>query len=175
MSEKLGRGAYGKVIKKNNTAIKQFAYLPHVIQEHSALMYLKDCNYIVHETAVNLPKNELTMELYDMSLRHYLSSECCCVACINTILHNILMGMIELHDRQLSHSDLKPGNILIRKEPLKAVLGDCGFVSVSKYSKQQRTAHSYRDLIQIRVVHVLINIIHKWIKNKKYLPLFSYL
>ena len=149
MSEKLGRGAYGKVIKRNNTAIKQFAYLPHVIQEYSALTYLKDCQYIVHAEHVDYKKNELTMELYDMSLRKYLSTECCCFSCINTIIRDILMGMIELHDRNLSHSDIKPGNILIRKEPLKAVLGDCGFVSISKYSKQQRTAQSYRDLIVV--------------------------
>ncbi len=147
MTEKLGRGAYGKVVKRDNMAIKQFLHLPHVIQEHCALTYLKDCQYIVHASDVNYEKNEIAMELYDMSLRKYLSTECCCVSCINTIIHDILMGLIELHDRNLSHSDLKPGNILIQKEPLKAVLGDCGFVSISKYSKQQRTAQSYRDLI----------------------------
>ena len=149
MSEKLGRGAYGKVVNRNGLAIKQFAYLPHVIQEHCALKYLDNCHYIVHSKDSNFEKNELSMELYDMSLRKYLSSECCCVSCINTIIHDILMGLIELHDRNLSHSDIKPGNILIQKKPLKAVLGDCGFVSISKYSKQQRTAQSYRDLIVV--------------------------
>ena len=149
MSDKLGRGAYGKVIKRNNMAVKQFEFIGHVIQEYSALMYLKDCQYVVNTIEVDYEKNELSMELYDMSLRKYLSVGCCCVKCINHILHDILMGMIELHDRGLAHSDLKPGNILMKRKPLKAVLGDCGFVSISKYSKQQRTAGNYRDLIVV--------------------------
>lgn len=142
----LGKGAYGQVTKQHDCAVKKFTKLPHLIQEEAALTYLKDCHYIVHSRSVDYLKNELTMELYDTSLRKWLSKECCCKECLNQILHDVLCGLVELQDRGLSHSDLKPGNILIKK-PLKAVLGDCGFVSISRYSKQQRTAQSYRDII----------------------------
>lgn len=149
MQDKLGKGSYGKVIKRDGMAVKQFANLAHVIQEESALNYLKNCQHVVHASNVNYRNCEISMVLYDMSLRQWLSNECCCEACINTILNHVLKGLVELHDRGLSHSDIKPGNILIRKKPLKAVLGDCGFVSIAKYSKQQRTAQSYRDLIVV--------------------------
>src|SRR5258708_13806691 len=142
----LGKGSYGYVTKHKNVAKKEFFKLTHIIQEYTALNYLKDCNYIVHPSSVNYDKQVLYMELYDKSLRTWMNEECCCSECINIIIHDVLCGLIELQDRNLSHSDVKPGNILIQKEPLKAVLGDCGFVSIAKYSKQQRTAPSYRDI-----------------------------
>jgi len=61
------------------------------------------------------------------------------------ILYGIIKGLVEIHDRKLAHGDLKPGNILVRKSPLKAVLGDCGFVSIAKYAKVDCTATMYRD------------------------------
>lgn len=145
---KLGQGAYGSVTKHKNLAVKKFARLSHIIQEQSALFYLNDCDYVVHTKDVDYNKLELSMELYDMSLRKWIgSNECQCEDCKNNILHDILQGLVELQDRGLSHSDLKPGNVLINKEPFKAVLGDCGFVSIAKYSKQARTAQSHRDLV----------------------------
>jgi len=150
---KLGEGAYGSVVKQQNLAVKKFQKLSHIIQEHTALIYLNDCKYIVHGKGVNYDKLELSMDLYDMSLRKWISNNGCpCPECSKTnhydkILHDILCGLVELQDRGLSHSDLKPGNILIIQDPFKVVLGDCGFVSIAKYSKQQRTAQSHRDLI----------------------------
>ncbi len=144
---KLGEGAYGSVVKKGNYAVKKFSKVSHIIQEQAALFYLKDCKYIVQSREVNYHKLELTMDLYDVSLRKWLSTNKS--SNYDKIIHDILCGLIELQDRGLSHSDLKPGNILIRKNPLKAVLGDCGFVSIAKYSKQQRTAQSHRDLVVV--------------------------
>jgi serine/threonine protein kinase len=145
---KLGEGAYGSVTKQKNLAVKKFSKLSHIIQEQIALVYLNNCDYLVHSKNVNYNTLELSMDLYDMSLRKWITNDvCCCDECFNKILHDILCGLVELQDRGLSHSDIKPGNILIQKDPLKAVLGDCGFVSIAKYSKQQRTALSHRDLV----------------------------
>lgn len=145
---KLGEGAYGSVMKQKNMAVKKFQKLSHIVQEHTALFYLNDCQYIVHGKGVNYDKLELNMDLYDMSLRKWISNEVCpCTTCNNKIIHDIVCGLVELQDRGLSHSDLKPGNILIIEEPFKVVLGDCGFTSIAKYSKQQRTAQSHRDII----------------------------
>ncbi len=145
----LGKGAYGSVNKINQLAVKKFNKTSHLIQEYTALQYCKDFNYTVHSVDANYHQLELKMELYDCSLRQWIQNECNCTDCLTTILIDILKGLIELQTFNLSHSDIKPGNILIKKNPLKAVLGDCGFVSIAKYSKQQRTAQSYRDLVVV--------------------------
>lgn len=147
----LGQGAYGEVSVRDGKAVKKFSKLSHLIQEYLALRYLNDCNYVVHSKGVDFVNLELHMELYDGSLRKWLEDkrhkQCTSHEEIMKILHDILLGLIELHDRELAHGDLKPGNILIRSHPLKAVLGDCGFVSVAKYAKVDRTAAIYRDPI----------------------------
>lgn len=141
----LGKGTYGVVEKHGNVARKTFNHLSHIIQEYCALAYLEDCNYIVHAKHVNFEKLQLDMDLYDMSLREWIVSGCKCTKCVDKIIHDILCGLVEVQDLCLAHADIKPGNILICKKPLKAVLGDCGFVSICEYAKQQRTAPAYRD------------------------------
>lgn len=149
----LGEGSYGKVYVKDNKAVKKFAKLAHVIQEYIALKYLEDCSYIVHTKGVDFTNLELHMDLYDTSLRKWLWFEDKTTrdgkkhSEIMKVTHDILCGLVELHDRELAHGDIKPGNILIQKSPLKAVLGDCGFVSIAKYAKVDRTADVYRDPI----------------------------
>jgi serine/threonine protein kinase len=155
----LGSGAYGSVFVRDDKAVKTFSKLSHLIQEYLALRYLDDCEYVVHAKGVDFAHMELEMELYDCSLRKWLELQHekrdqdksysleMMRANIMIILRDVLIGLVELHDRELAHGDLKPGNILIRKEPLKAVLGDCGFVSVAKYAKVDRTAAIYRDPI----------------------------
>lgn len=147
----LGKGSYGEVTIRDGKAIKRFSKLSHLIQEYMALRYLDDCNYVVHSKGVDFANLELHMELYDGSLRKWLEDKRDTQGTtheeIMKILHDILLGLIELHDRELAHGDLKPGNILVQNYPLKAVLGDCGFVSVAKYAKVDRTAAIYRDPI----------------------------
>lgn len=144
MENSLGRGSYGQVVARHGKAVKQFSKLSHLIQEYMALKYLSDCTYVVHERGADFAALELHMELYDCSLRTWLFEE------KNhgnrmKLLHDILQGLVELHDRNLAHGDLKPGNVLVRRKPLGAVLGDCGFVSIAKYAKVDRTAPTYRD------------------------------
>jgi serine/threonine protein kinase len=149
----IGEGSYGKVYVKDNKAVKKFAKLSHVIQEYVALKYLEGCSYIVHTKGVDFANLELHMELYDTSLRKWLWFEDKTTrdgrkhSEIMKVTHDVLCGLVELHDRELAHGDIKPGNILIQRNPLKAVLGDCGFVSIAKYAKVERTADVYRDPI----------------------------
>lgn len=146
----IGRGSYGEVSIKNGNAVKKFTKLSHLIQEYIALRYLDDCKYIVHSKGADFARMELHMKLYDSSLREWLDNQRAkdngiSQSDIMKILHDILMGLVELHDRELAHGDLKPSNILVANNPLKAVLGDCGFVSIAKYAKVERTALIYRD------------------------------
>jgi serine/threonine protein kinase len=143
----IGKGSYGEVTIRDGKAVKKFTKLSHLIQEHTALNYLKDCQYIVKSAGVNFGKLELYMDLYDCSLRNWLEdNEMADRHELMKITHDIIYGLVELHDRCLAHADLKPGNILVRKHPLGAVLGDCGFVSIAKYAKVDRTAAIYRDI-----------------------------
>lgn len=149
---KLGQGSYGEVTSYNGKAIKKFSKLSHLIQEYVALKYLDDCQYVVHSKDVNFDNLELSMELYDSSLRNWLENNQGKILKQETmnILHDILLGLIEFHDRGLAHGDIKPSNILVKKRvdgTLKVVLGDCGFVSIAEYAKVDRTASMYRDPI----------------------------
>ena len=149
MATLLGEGSYGLVIIRDGMAVKKFRKLSHLIQEYMALKYLDDCGNVVHTKGVDFANLELHMELYDCSLRKWLEEtrqhSDVDQSDVMKILHDILVGLVELHDRELAHGDLKPGNVLIQKEPLRAVLGDCGFVSIAKYAKVERTAPIYRD------------------------------
>lgn len=146
----LGQGAYGAVCARDGKAVKKFSKLSHIIQEYIALQYLNDCQYVVKTKGVNFSNLELEMELFDCSLRKWLedkSADKPDMEKIHILSRDVLLGLIELHDRSLVHGDLKPGNILVRLNPLGAVLGDCGFVSIYKYAKVDRTAPIYRETV----------------------------
>ena len=102
----LGKGSYGEVTVKNGVAVKKFIKLSHLIQEYMALYYLRDCKHIVRVVDVNFEDLELSMELYDYSLRKYLEDND--KPEVMKILHGILLGLVELHDRGLVHGDIKP-------------------------------------------------------------------
>lgn len=148
----LGRGSYGKVFLSQGMAVKKFDKLPHLIQEYSAMYYFEPCLYTVHHKKVDFQRKELSMELYDTTFKKWLNDNTdssrkgtLSYSQLMDILRDILCGLVELHDRGHTHGDLKPNNILICYEPFHAVLGDMGFVCVSKYSKVRRTAAGYRD------------------------------
>lgn len=149
MNKYLGEGAYGKVRKENDLAIKTFKYLLPLVQEYAALRYLRDCEYIVKVEKVEFKQLELYMELYDANLRRFISKNQGLNGYeqkINILLNHTIKGLIELHDRGLVHGDIKPSNILINYNPLKAVLGDCGFVSNAQFAKVTLTAARYREM-----------------------------
>jgi serine/threonine protein kinase len=148
----LGQGSYGKVIirpDRSNQAVKQYSRVSHLVQEYCALYYLRDCPHIVKPVGFSLANMELYMELYDMSLRQWMNHHSGKLFETEgqSIIKDVVYGLIELHERGLAHGDLKPGNILVKRENGKyeAVLGDCGFVSVAKYAKVEKTAPIYRD------------------------------
>jgi serine/threonine protein kinase len=175
----LGKGAYGEVFLKNGNAVKQFDGLRHLIQEYTALKYLSDCKYIVNVKNVDYNNLQIEMELYDCNLKTWLfKNKNADVKLKDKIIHDILSGLIELHDRGLCHGDLKPGNILIQNEPLKAVLGDCGFVSISKYTKTNLTTKNYRDPIYERTsAHDMFSFgicLYEFVTNKRLLNKNSY-
>jgi len=144
-SKFLGKGAYGEVIKVNDTAVKKFEKFGHFIQEYTALKYLENCPQIVKCIGTNFEKKEIVMELYDCNLHHWLQKIHPLEERLQ-VAKEILYGLIYLHDLSLIHGDIKPGNILIKKSPITAVIGDCGFVTFQKYVKTEYTTLAYREI-----------------------------
>ncbi len=140
----VGSGAYGTVFKRDGYAVKKFKNLNHLIQEYTAGVYLLGSNNIVQVVDTNFAKLELTMDLFDISLKT-LAKKGIPIKLRSYFIQQILIGIMELHNRDLCHADLKPGNILVNTRTKKLALGDLGFVSNYKYAKVERTAPLYRD------------------------------
>jgi len=157
----LGKGTYGSVRVKGELAVKKFHDMRHLIQEYLAGSYLDNARNIVRIHEADLLKLTLSMELYEMNLRHWMENNYDREK-INDryfILHEILVGLCEIHGRGLVHGDIKPGNILIKDKPLKVALGDLGFVSLARYAKVRYTAKVYRDsVIRQNSVHDMFSL-----------------
>lgn len=147
----LGSGAYGTVFSKGNSAYKSFKKLNALIQEFVAGAFLSNCKNIVKVSKAHYNKLQLKMDLYQMNLRKWMES-------VHTqeqkkkAFFDILIALAEIHRREIVHGDVKPGNILVNEDKKgmpQCFLGDLGFVSLSKFSKVQRTTEAYRDKLML--------------------------
>lgn len=143
----LGKGTYGSVRVSKGLAVKKFHDIRHMIQEYVVGSYLDNARNIVRIHEVDFEKLKMGMELYQMNLRHWMEDNYDKSKTNDRyfILHEILVGLYEIHSRGLTHGDIKPGNILINDKPLKVAIGDLGFVSLNRYAKVRYTAKVYRD------------------------------
>jgi len=145
MSKFIGKGSYGQVSSKNGFAVKKFNNIKHLIQEYAALRYCQYSSSFVKVYDVNYDTLEFRMKLYDCNLREWIDEGKHTMEEKLNLLRDILRALVDLHDRNLAHGDVTPKNIMIQKHPLRAILGDFGFVSIAKYTKVEKTAPSYRE------------------------------
>lgn len=138
----LGAGTYGSVVKEGKYAIKTFKKQSHLVREYCALSILKS-DHIVKCHGYNLGKLSTKMDLYDGNLKNYLYEHKVSKEQKYDIILSIMLGLLHLHDRTISHADLKLDNILVKGK--KVVLGDCGLSSNYKYCNIEDTARAYRD------------------------------
>jgi len=143
----LGKGTYGSVKVSKGLAVKKFHDIRHMIQEYIVGSYLDNARNIVRIHEVDFEKLKMGMELYQMNLRHWMEDNYDKSKTNDRyfILHEILVGLCEIHGRGLTHGDIKPGNILVNDRPLKVAIGDLGFVSLNRYAKVKYTAKVYRE------------------------------
>lgn len=147
MGKHLGSGTFGDVYKDRDKAVKNFHELHHCIQEYCAASYLNDCEHVVKCTDVDFRNNKISYELHKTNMRQWLDNPKRTKREKILLLRDVIYGLIEIHTRNLVHSDVKPNNILVSftSDGYKATLCDLGFVANPPYSKVRRTAATYRD------------------------------
>lgn len=156
--EFLGKGTYGQVMKEGTVAVKYFSMLPELVQEYAIMLYLKDCPYVIDSMGASAVRKSINMPLYDCSLQQWIRQNDLKQqhAKVDIIVHTLIRGLTDMHQRCVVHGDLKPSNILVRegdtmpslgknRRSFSIVIADCGFSSVYKYAKITRTAPAYRD------------------------------
>lgn len=149
--EKLGKGTYGTVYKKDNEAIKIFKHSKSCIQEVAACVVLSKCENVIKYNSYSIKEKKILYPLYDTDLEKW-SKEKHLEKDIMLILKQVVIGLINIHHHHFVHCDLKPQNIFIRKEDenIEAVIGDLGLISVSRYAKTQCCTEFYSEKNQTK-------------------------
>ncbi len=142
----VGKGAYGTVKIVDGCAVKEFRKYSHLVQESIAGVFLKGQEHVVEFIGADFKNITLSMKAYPITLRKWLNETDSQPRHLkDEMARQLLKGLTEIHSLHLVHGDIKPGNILIQRDPLKLVIADLGFISLRPYSKCERTAAVYRD------------------------------
>jgi serine/threonine protein kinase len=134
-TQMLGEGCFGKVFNVDGIAIKYFEIskeLPiDVIRECNALTTLNNHEGFVKLLDVNLTisKYSISLSLYDINLsNHIISTKVETRSTgINIILSQLYDSLKILENHNLSHNDIKPDNILLKKEEDRTIYCLCDF------------------------------------------------
>jgi serine/threonine protein kinase len=149
--EIIGFGSYGKVYLRDGNAVKKISRLDHFLQEAISLSYLDNSKYILKLKKFSIPALELETELYQGDLSKLVKANGNFFQdqeVFDNVIKQIILGLIEIHDLNLVHGDIKPNNILYRfnqDKNIEVVIADCGFLSFGKYSKTERTARIFSE------------------------------
>jgi len=133
----LGKGAYGRVYKKDNYAIKKIVGYsnegipPTLVHETTTLQMLKGCQYVIkyHDTKkIGLSWN-ITLDLYDCDLREYIRKTKDRDAFYPKLKKSMLRALSTMESLNIVHCDIKPDNILVNESRQKFVLADFGLAT----------------------------------------------
>ena len=69
---------------------------------------------------------QLLLELHDQDLRSYIKGKPLPLGACKKLTRDLFLAVACVHSRSILHRDIKTANILIRRQPLAAILGDFG-------------------------------------------------
>src|SRR5579871_1478248 len=136
----IGQGTFGEVSSRNGKAVKRHFDTSDMLYEVYMNTVLHGLPRLVTFDTTEINEHESTMDLYDDSLSNYLRSDKYSLRHTNkgkqfydTILMNILEGLIGIHSFGLVHCDVAPKNILYKCSDNSVVgaLADFGSVRIS--------------------------------------------
>lgn len=142
--ELIGCGSYGEVYKYKGKAIKRFKTTRDIIQEVCGGKVLRKSFHFLKFESYDIDRKEIVYPLYDCDLsvwRKEKRSE----KDILTVLKQVVIALVELHNKKLVYCDLKPRNILINKETMDVVVGDLGLVCFRPYSSPEKCTEFYSE------------------------------
>lgn len=136
--EKIGRGSYSQVWKVEDLETNNIYALKILLADYikegkieidilERLKYEKNIVRIHNHTILKLGDKThicILMDLYEKDLFHY---QCSSNEVKMEILKQIISGVKSIHDNNIIHADLKPGNILIREIEGKLDVAICDF------------------------------------------------
>ena len=119
-----------------------------VHQEVQALRTFAECPGIINCLKVLVtPFNvQFLLELFDMDLGAFIQKKPQPMkeADAKMISRCVVSGLQHMHSRCFVHRDLKPANILVKSQPLAAVIADLGAAMLGEGSKEHVTTLIYR-------------------------------
>lgn len=161
VSNKLGRGSYGKVIaEKNGRARKTFKGFHYAVREYANVSILDHPNIIKFEewnhsmiTSNWIANPYVRMKIYDCSLDQWLNNnnrDGTINNCHMKVIISVLRALEHMHSNGVLHADIKPANILLdlhkkSKRIKSVVVSDLGISSVAKYALTNCTSPLYQD------------------------------
>lgn len=143
----LGSGTYGSVHLDKGLAIKVFksdSKARTMMIEIVASIYLRGCPNILKITKFNLLKKYHASVYHDDNLKDIMKrGRKYTIEQKKEMIESLLYGVLYMHNRGITHGDLKPSNIFY--DGTKFIIGDLGFTTPSLYSKVDKTARYYRE------------------------------
>lgn len=150
---KLGSGSYGEVWERDGYAIKRFNRMNAFIIECTACVAMKGRHSVVQYVDFDIENAEITYPLYSMNLEQWYwrrnsDGSKRTIDQILHCLHQINIGLINIHEATYVHNDLKPANILIRMDDdniSEVVIADLGMMQNMVFSKSIYCTEAYKE------------------------------
>ena len=118
------------VVKLTHKSLKQAKWTTEQERELSVMKELTDARHpnilrLVGWRATHF-NCQLFFELYDLDLRRYIKGKPLAAHVCKKLSCDVARAVACVHAHEILHRDIKTSNILIRIQPLAAVLGDFG-------------------------------------------------
>ncbi len=148
----IGKGAYGKVFRINDYAIKQFpsCRTQVFIREAFMMRYMKGISGVLQPSSFMVRSQSIIMPYIPRTLHNWMdrgpenSYEL-----RQSVFIKILIAMLYIHERRIVHADVKPENIMVfpdKDATLQVYIIDWSLSGPEGYSSTQCSPALYREI-----------------------------